>query len=87
MFSFMSEISLTHNFPALLHGDNAAFIALTLNTKGHMCTQHINIRHHYIREWVAEGEIDLVQIPSEENLTDTNPVPYIEQVAPFGHPE
>ena len=79
MFSFMSEVGLTRTFPAILHGDNAASIALTLNTKGHARAKHIDIRHHYIRERVAEGEIGLVQIPSEENLADifTKPLPRV----------
>lgn len=77
MFSFMSEVSLKRELPAILHGNNAASIALTLNTKGHACAKHIDIHHHYIREQVAEGEIGLVQIPSEENLADilTKPLP------------
>lgn len=70
MYSFMSEVGLKLELPAVLHGDNAASIALTLNTKGHACAKHINIRHHYIRERVAEGQIELVQIPSKENLAD-----------------
>jgi hypothetical protein len=79
MFSFMSEVGLARKFPAILHGDNAASIALTLNTKGHAHAKHIDIRHHYIRERVAEGEIGLVQIPSEENLADifTKPLPRV----------
>lgn len=79
MYSFMTEIGLTRKFPAMLHGDNAASIALTLNTKGHARAKHIDIRHHYIRERVAEGEIELVQIPSEENLADifTKPLPRV----------
>lgn len=43
MYSFMSEVGLKHEFPAVLHRDNAASIALTLNTKGHARTKHINI--------------------------------------------
>jgi len=79
MYSFMSEVGLRHEFPAILHGDNATSIALTLNTKGHARTKHIDIHHHYIRECVAAGEISLVQIPSEENLADifTKPLPHV----------
>jgi len=79
MFSFMSKVSLKCKFPAILHGDNAASIALSLNTKGHACAKHINIHHHYIREQVVEGEIELVQILSEENLADilTKLLPHI----------
>ena len=75
----MSKVGLARTFLAILHGDNATSIALTLNTKGHAHVKHINIRHHYIRERVVEGEIGLVQIPSEENLADifTKPLPCI----------
>ena len=66
----MSEVGLKHECLAVLHGDNAASIALTLNTKVHACAKHINIQHHYIRECVAEGAIGLAQIPSEDNLAD-----------------
>ena len=68
-----------HKFPAMLHSDNAASIALTLNTKGHVHVKHIDIPHHYLREWVVEGEINLIQIPSEENLADifTKPPPCV----------
>ena len=79
MYSFMSEVGLQLEFPAILHGDNAASIALTLNTKGHAHAKHIDICHHYIRECIAAGEISLIQIPSEENLADifTKPLPCV----------
>ena len=70
MYSFMSEVGLTRNFPAILYGDNASSIALTVNTKGHARAKHIDIRHHYIREHVSNGEIKVVHVPSEDNLAD-----------------
>ena len=70
MYSFMSEVGLTRKFPAILHGDNASSIALTLNTKGHTRAKHIDIRHHYIRERVSNGKIKIVHVPSEDNLAD-----------------
>ena len=79
MYSFMSEVGLKREFPAVLHGDNATLITLTLNMKGHARTKHIDIRHHYIRKRVALGEIGLIQIASEENLANifTKPLPSI----------
>lgn len=47
MYSFMSEVYLKCDFQAVLHGDNAVSIALTLNTKGHAHAKHIDIPHHY----------------------------------------
>ena len=76
MYSFMSEVGLTHKFPAILHGNNTSPITLTLNTKGHMHAKHIDICHHYIRECVSKGEIKVLHVPSEDNLADilTKPV-------------
>ena len=70
MYSFMSKVGLTRKFPAILHSDNASSIALTLNTKGHVHTKHIDIRHHYIREHVSNSEIKIVHVPTEDNLAD-----------------
>ena len=38
--------------------------ATTLNLK------HINIRHHFVRERVANGEFKVVYVPSEEQHAD-----------------
>ena len=34
-------------------------------------TKHIDIRHHFIRDIVADSKIDLKQVPSEEMAADT----------------
>ena len=38
--------------------------------KGHAHAKHIDIRHHYIRKHISNGEIKVVQVPSEDNLVD-----------------
>ena len=70
MFSFMREVGLEQEFPAILYGDNSAAIALTKNTKGHARAKHIDVRYHYIRERVAANELQVIQVPSAENLAD-----------------
>lgn len=79
MFSFMSEIGLPQEMPATLYGDNMSSIALTLNHKGHSRAKHIDVHHHFIRERVEEGDIEVVHISSAENLADilTKPLPRI----------
>jgi hypothetical protein len=42
-----------------LHADNLGCIALTNGTVTHSHAKHIDIRHHFIRERVANSEIDL----------------------------
>ncbi|KNZ75827.1 Copia protein, partial [Termitomyces sp. J132] len=70
MHNFLAEINLVQPCPALLHVDNNSSIALAQSTKGHACAKHIDIRHHYIREHVSEGDIEIIHIPSSENIAD-----------------
>lgn len=70
MYSGMSEIGFEQPKPAMLYGDNAGSIALTKNTKGNSRVKHIDIRHHYIRERVEEGDIAVEYVPTEDNIAD-----------------
>ena len=70
MHAFLGEIGLEQQFPITLYSDNASAIALALSTKGHQRAKHIDIRHHYIRERVKEGQIDLKHVASVDNIAD-----------------
>ena len=43
----------------------------------HDRTKHIDIRHHYIREVVARGDVKVVKISTHDNTADmlTKPLP------------
>jgi hypothetical protein len=70
MYSAMSEVGFPQLKPAQLYGDNAGAIALTKNTKHNARVKHIDIRHHYIRERVDDGDIVVHHIPTADNLAD-----------------
>jgi hypothetical protein len=65
------------NIPVSLFGDNQGSIALTKNPEYHRRTKHIDIRHHFIREKVEDGEIDIQYCATEHMLADimTKPLP------------
>ena len=50
--------------------DNQGAIALANNAGYHARTKHVDIRHHFIREKVAEKEIKLGYIATERQLAD-----------------
>ena len=77
MHNFMSEIGITQPLPATLKVDNSSSIALAKSTKGHWRAKHIDIRHHYIRERIQDGDIKVSHIPSVENIAHicTKPLP------------
>ena len=55
--------------------DNQSAIKISLNPVQHSKTKHIDIRHHFIREHIKLGDIEVHFIHTEEQLADifTNP--------------
>ena len=53
-----------------LKGDNQGSITLAHNTVYHARTKHIDFQHHYIRDEVAAGRINLQYIPTSELIAD-----------------
>ena len=59
-----------------LYVDNQGAIALAKNPVHHQRSKHIDIKYHYIRFEVEKKNVDLLYIPTEENVADifTKPV-------------
>lgn len=70
MKNFLSEINLAQPPPFLLNGDNLGSLSLTETTKGHGLSKHIDIRYHYIRDRVKEGDIAVRAVRTTENVAD-----------------
>ncbi|GKA09416.1 hypothetical protein Tco_0688747 [Tanacetum coccineum] len=50
--------------------DSKRAIDLSKNHVQHLCTKHIEIRHHFFRDNVQKGNIFIEKVPSEENIAD-----------------
>ena len=50
--------------------DNESAIKIAENPVQHRKTKHIEIRHHFIREHVAKGNIELLHVNTENRLAD-----------------
>ena len=70
MYSAMDEVGFPQPKPAILKGDNRSANALAKNTKHNSRVKHIDIRHHYVRERVEEGDIVIEHVPSVDNPAD-----------------
>jgi hypothetical protein len=68
--SFMIEIGYEISDPIPLHGDNKGAIDLTLNPMTGRRSKHIPIKHHAIRQYIDEGQIDLIRTPTLDMLAD-----------------
>ena len=54
----------------ILNVDNQGAIALAKNPVYHQRSKHIDIRYHYIRLEVENKHVELIYVPSEENVAD-----------------
>ena len=53
-----------------IYCDNTSAIAITNNPVLHSKTKHIEIRYHFIRDHVMNGDVELHFVPTEYQLTD-----------------
>ena len=56
--------------------DNIGAIFMRNNAKQSIWTKHINVRYHFIGEYVVDGMVEIVLIPSEDNNLDILPRMY-----------
>lgn len=73
----LMDLKVLPEGPTVLMGDNQGSIAIARNPISHARTKHIDIRYHYIREALEDGEIDLCYCPTDEMTADllTKPLP------------
>ena len=55
---------------SIIHSDNQGCIALGKNPVHHARTKHIDIHHHFIRERIETGEIQVVFCGTDDMLAD-----------------
>lgn len=69
---FLIDLRFTFENPITLHIDNQSAIQLALNTSAAYSarTKHIDTRHHWIRQQIANGIICLKYIPSADQIAD-----------------
>lgn len=56
--------------PAIIFCDNSGAIFLTENLSVNKRTKHIDIKHHFIREFVRDGLAKIYKIESKECVAD-----------------
>ncbi|KAH7351937.1 hypothetical protein KP509_19G021300 [Ceratopteris richardii] len=56
--------------PIQIFSDSQSAIAIAKNPVHHARTKHIEVHYHYIREQIAKKHIELVYVPSSENVAD-----------------
>lgn len=67
----MTELVLEDNQSQIaIKGDNQSSISLANNPALHSRTKHIDIQHHYIRDEVQQGRINLIYTSTKDMIAD-----------------
>ena len=65
-----AELSGDNDTPTVIFEDNQSTIAMAKNPQFHGRAKHIDIRHHFVREQLAHGTIQLEYCPTTEMTAD-----------------
>nr|AAZ28937.1 polyprotein [Phanerochaete chrysosporium RP-78] len=66
----LTELGFPPGAPTVLHTDNQAAISFAHDTQFHARSKHIDIRHHFIRERITDGDIKVIHCASADNIAD-----------------
>ena len=69
LYGLLDELGIGHKY-IKVHCDSQSAIHLAKNQVYHARTKHIDVRYHFVREILEEGEIQIQKIPTTENPAD-----------------
>ena len=63
--------------PVQIYGDNQGSLSLTQHAGKHNRTKHIDVRYHFIRDYVNRNIVAVQHVPTDDNVADalTKPMP------------
>lgn len=70
LLRYLDELGVNMNNGILIYNDNMGALKLAENHTFHARSKHIDIKHHFIRDAIKEGEINIKYMPTEEMLAD-----------------
>ena len=66
----MGNLHKTIDYAVPLHYDNQLAICLAENPEFHARTKQVEVHYHFVREKVLQGEIEMCQIKTEDQVVD-----------------
>jgi hypothetical protein len=70
LWNLLVDMQIPQEGPTMLFCDNQSSIKLVKNHVYHARTKHIEIEHHYIREHVVVGDVEVAYIPTSKQEVD-----------------
>ncbi|KAE8732414.1 hypothetical protein F3Y22_tig00002193pilonHSYRG00130 [Hibiscus syriacus] len=77
--NLLSKMELKQLGTTVIHVDNKSTIELEKNPVNQERSKHIDVRFHFIRDHVKEGNVELVNVASQDQVADifTKPLPKV----------
>jgi hypothetical protein len=66
----MESMSIEVNYPIIVRVDNVGAIFLTENATTSQRTKHIDVKYHYVRQYVEDGIVKIIFVRTDENDAD-----------------
>ena len=66
----LRELGFPPSGPTTINVDNTGAISLAKNPVAHQRTKHIDIRHHFIRDHIEAGDIEIQYVNTKDNKAD-----------------
>ena len=71
MRQLLQELNvLSKSTAVIVRMDSTSAMALIRNPVAHQRTKHIDIKYHFIRNLVDSGVVDIMYVPTEDNVAD-----------------
>ena len=68
--TILSELGYSQQEPTFIYSDNLGAISLTSDSVLHQRVKHIDIRHHFIRDHVENGDVKAEYLRTEDQPAD-----------------
>ena len=69
IYMLLKTMGIPVEKPCIVYEDNRATIKIAENATAQRRTKHIDIRHHFLREHIANGTITIVSV-ANNNVTE-----------------
>lgn len=73
----LQDLQHIQDGPIVLYCDNQSTIQMSKNPLFHDKTKHIDIQHHYIRDFVQESLVELVYCSTTTQFADIFAKPFV----------
>jgi len=70
LLRILRDMGVAQRGPVTVYGDNQSALYVATSSRAHRKMKHVDTRYHFIKDEIERGTIDLVFVPTKEQLAD-----------------